>query len=88
MVWRLAVAYGSSTLSMWHLVFAITSVYAALQQQRWDSGIGARCSASHGSPGGGFGVKVAKKVDDSLFEASGLDASSTCYKLNFSCCIV
>jgi hypothetical protein len=79
MLWRLAATYSSSPVSMWQIAFAAVSIYVAFQQQRWGSGSGGRCTASHGSPGGGFGVKLAKKIDDSLFEASGMDASSMRY---------
>ena len=84
MFWRLAAAYGSSAVSMWHIIFAVASCCVALQQQRRGKGSSGRCSSSPGSPGAGFGVKVAKKIDDSLFEASGLDASSASGKLRRS----
>ena len=73
MLWRLAAMYSSGAVDMWHLIFALASFCAAVSCQWGGSRV-----AHRGSPQGGahgFGVKVTKKWDDSLFEPSDVDAS-------------
>jgi hypothetical protein len=74
MCWRLAAVYSSGTLSAWHIIFAMASFFLALPWQRRGRKDGGRSSSSQGGAGGGFGVKVTKKADDSLFESSGAEA--------------
>lgn len=73
MCWRLAALHSSGAVDMWHVIFALASLCVAVSRQ-W----GGVHSVHRGSSQGGshgFGVKVTKKWDDSLFEPSDVDAS-------------
>jgi hypothetical protein len=74
MIWRLASGYSSNTLCGWQILFAVASSSVFLLLQRWGNDGNRLSSNSQGGFGTGFGVKVQKKFDDSLFEASGVDA--------------
>ena len=79
MLWRLASGYSSSAVCGWHIAFAVASLSVFLLQRRGSDGE-RLSSSSQGGFGAGFGVKVHKKFDDSLFETSSADAagSSAC----------
>jgi hypothetical protein len=84
MLWRLAAMHSSGAVDMWHVIFAVASFCAAVSCQ-W----GASRVAHRGSPQGGahgFGVKVTKKWDDSLFEPSDVDASGARCGLRVGVC--
>ncbi len=80
MLWRLASGYSNSAVCGWQIAFAVASLSVLLLLQH-RGGNGDRLSSrSQGGLGAGFGVKVHKKFDDSLFETSSADAagSSAC----------